>query len=437
MVVDVRCGGAFDSDGDGDGGGSGDPEGGPEVEAIVAMVRRKVQMDADLARAVAEFEVSGAWQASGAVSTRAWLVHHCHLSRTEARRQVRFGRALRSLPLVDAAFAEGAITADHVGVLLALDHGVTREPLHHQEQLLVDLARTYTFDQFKRLMAYWRQGNDPDGTDDEAEERRNRRDVHLNRSLDGMWLGRMVFDPVSGTTVAHELERLGDLLFESDWAEATERLGRMPLTCELGRTPSQRRADAMVMMAMRSASRTQDARKPTPLFHIHLNWATAYGALCELENGPPLPPREALSWLDGADVVRVDHTPEGPVTMSHAVRLPEITVRCLERAVLDGPDRKQCPPTDRVFSGATRRAIEIRDGQCVHPYCDRPARWCQIDHIKPYTQGGPTTQENGRLLCGFHNRWYYRRFQRYGESPQTSDEQTQQPPEERPPPRRE
>jgi hypothetical protein len=22
----------------------------------------------------------------------------------------------------------------------------------------------------------------------------------------------------------------------------------------------------------------------------------------------------------------------------------------------------------------------------------------------PYAEGGPTTQENGRLLCGFHNR---------------------------------
>src|SRR5471032_1882700 len=102
MVVDVRCGGAFDSD------GSGDPEGGPEGQAMVAMLCRKAQVDAETARAVAEFEVSGAWQASGAASARAWLVHHGHLSPAEARRQVRFGRALRHLPLVDAAFSEGA-----------------------------------------------------------------------------------------------------------------------------------------------------------------------------------------------------------------------------------------------------------------------------------------------------------------------------------------
>ena len=121
---------------------------------MVAVLRRKAQVDAETARAVAEFEVSGAWQASGAASVRAWLVHYGHLSPAEARRQVRFGRALRHLPLVDAAFTEGAITSEHVALLLALDHGATQGPLHHQEQLLVDLARTSTFDQFRRLVAY-------------------------------------------------------------------------------------------------------------------------------------------------------------------------------------------------------------------------------------------------------------------------------------------
>ncbi|MGL1102697.1 HNH endonuclease, partial [Vibrio parahaemolyticus] len=32
---------------------------------------------------------------------------------------------------------------------------------------------------------------------------------------------------------------------------------------------------------------------------------------------------------------------------------------------------------------------------------------CQGDHIIPYTQGGITSQENGRLACGYHNRRNY------------------------------
>lgn len=400
---------------------------------MVAVVRQKARMDAELARAVAEFEVSGAWQASGAVSAKSWLVHHCHLSRAEAARCVRHGRSLRHLPLLAAAFAEGAVTSDHVGVLVALDHGATEEALHRQEQLLVDLALTSTFDQFRRLVARWRQLADPDGTTEEAEARANRRDVGLAESLDGMWFGRMVLDPVSGTTVANELERLADLLFEADWAEATERLSRTPLVPELSRTPNQRRADAMVMMARRSASRPAGAAKPGATFCVHMDWDTAYGALCELEDGQPLPPREALSWLDGADVVRVTRTPGGPIALSHATRIHQVTPEGLGQAVSDARDRKECPPTDRVFTGATRRAIEIRDRQCSHPYCDRPARYCQIDHIQPYSQGGPTTQANGRCLCSFHNRWCYQQEQRHGQN--RTDERSGPPPGERSPPR--
>ena len=403
---------------------------------MVAMERRKARADAELVRFVAEFEASGAWVASGAVSVKAWLVHHCHLSRAEAGRQVRRARALRHLPRVEAAFFEGAITSDHVDLLLRFDHGATKEPLHHHEQLLVDLARAYTFAEFQRLVAYWRNHVDPDGTNEEAEAQRNRRDVHLSESFAGMWFGSMVFDPVSGTIVAHELERLCELLFEQDWAEATERLGRTPLTDDLRRTPNQRRADAMVMMALRSASRPKGAAKPGATFYVHMDWDTVYGGISELEGGPPLPPREALSWMEGADIVRVTHNEGGSIALSHATRLERVTRECLERAVSDPPDRKECPETDRIFTGATRRAIEIRDQQCSHPSCDRPARWCQVDHITPWSKGGPTTQENGRLLCRFHNRWYWQKEQRHGPNP-TGEQAGQGPPEERPPPRRE
>ena len=50
------------------------------------------------------------------------------------------------------------------------------------------------------------------------------------------------------------------------------------------------------------------------------------------------------------------------------------------------------------------RAIELRDRECTHHYCDVPAPSCQVDHIVPFSAGGPTVEENGRLLCAFHNR---------------------------------
>ena len=52
----------------------------------------------------------------------------------------------------------------------------------------------------------------------------------------------------------------------------------------------------------------------------------------------------------------------------------------------------------------TRRAIEIRDRCCTFPGCNIDVEWCQVDHIIEFTDGGPTTQDNGRLLCPTHNR---------------------------------
>ncbi len=69
------------------------------------------------------------------------------------------------------------------------------------------------------------------------------------------------------------------------------------------------------------------------------------------------------------------------------------------------PDRRvEVSATARLFTGATRRAIELRDRECTHPYCDRPACDCEVDHILPHAAGGLTVQENGRVLCAFHNR---------------------------------
>ena len=42
---------------------------------------------------------------------------------------------------------------------------------------------------------------------------------------------------------------------------------------------------------------------------------------------------------------------------------------------------------------------------CFHDSCDETPLFPEIDHIEPFSEGGPTTQTNGRLGCGFHNRW--------------------------------
>ncbi|MGI8517057.1 MAG: HNH endonuclease signature motif containing protein [Acidimicrobiia bacterium] len=36
--------------------------------------------------------------------------------------------------------------------------------------------------------------------------------------------------------------------------------------------------------------------------------------------------------------------------------------------------------------------------------CRRPAKWCDVDHIVSWLDGGPTSLDNLQLLCRFHHR---------------------------------
>jgi hypothetical protein len=82
----------------------------------------------------------------------------------------------------------------------------------------------------------------------------------------------------------------------------------------------------------------------------------------------------------------------------------------VERVVFDGPRRiRDLGNRRRMFTGGTRRSVELRDRECFHDYCDMPAEDCQIDHVQPWAAGGLTVEENGRVACAFHNRERHRR----------------------------
>jgi hypothetical protein len=58
-------------------------------------------------------------------------------------------------------------------------------------------------------------------------------------------------------------------------------------------------------------------------------------------------------------------------------------------------------PTRRLFDGWLAKLIRLRDQTCRDPYCDAPIQ--HLDHIIRYTDGGPTTFENGRGTCARGN----------------------------------
>jgi hypothetical protein len=348
-----------------------------DCESIVELHQLSGRLESFVTEATAAFEAGEEWAAEGAKTAASWIATRCRVPRAAAKRRTRLGRSLRHLPAVAQAWRDGDIGLDQARAIASARRHRTEASMERDESMLVAQASEMGFEDFYRALSYWKELADPDGAEASDEERRASRNVFLETSFSGLWLGQMTLDPISGSIVAAELNRLEHELFEADCCQAKERMGRTARIDELARTSAQRRADALVEMATRSRTAPADGIRPAPLFSIFVGYETLHGRICELENATVLPPSALTPWMDSA---------------------------YFERATFSLGNRIDVSVRSRLFTGGTRRAIELRDRICTHPYCYEPAENCQADHIQTYASGGKTTQDNGRLLCGFHNR---------------------------------
>lgn len=347
-------------------------------DAIVALSAEVARLESVVCRQSAAFDRSTQWSADGARNPSAWITMACRVERKTARRRVWLGEALWSMPLADHAFAVGTIGVDQLTVLVGARERsqVIADAYVRDEAMLVAWAKSLVFHQFRREVDEWIQGVDEAGEEDRAQRMRDGRRLHMSQSFENKWFADVVLDPVGGEIVNNALRSITAELFDQEWAAAKNRLGFSPGVMDLDRTPQQRRADALVEMAIRAQTAPAGGRRPAPLFTVLLG-VEAFRRTLELaDSNTIIPPGSAARWLDDA---------------------------VFERIVFDGPDRVLAVSRQRSFRGAVRRAIQVRDRRCAHPYCDRPVSECAVDHIVEYASGGCTSQENGRLYCAFHN----------------------------------
>jgi 5-methylcytosine-specific restriction protein A len=129
-------------------------------------------------------------------------------------------------------------------------------------------------------------------------------------------------------------------------------------------------------MAERSATLPDDGRRGRPLFTV-LVGADSLRRILELTNGTELRPAQLADYVEPA---------------------------LFEHVLFESPIKVIGVSKQRTYRDLLRKAILARDRGCQHPGCDAPIDQCEIDHKLPATQGGPTTQTNGRAWCGPHNR---------------------------------
>jgi hypothetical protein len=332
---------------------------------VVTLQRQRARLGAVAAEALARWDDRGVWAGDGSRTAAARLSRETNTSSQSAKVELRRARALRTMPATRSAVADGRLSIDHVDLLARANQTWRDAVFADHEALLVEQCERLRFHDARRMVDYWCQRADADRAENDAEHRRRASHLHCSETIDGerMISGRL--DPIGGSVVEAELLRLERELYLADRGDGVVRTG------------SQRCAAALVEMATRSASTPVDARRPKPLFTVLIGDQTLT-RLCELADGTLLPPGQLGAWLGVAD---------------------------LETVLFDGPSRIVSVSRRRTFTGALRRAIEVRDRRCQHPSgCDVPATACDVDHIVPRARNGETSQFHGRLECPTHNR---------------------------------
>lgn len=363
-----------------------DPAGLDDVELhdlVVRIQAERSRLAIAAADLLAEWDARGIWQGDGSRTAGHRLARETRSSVRSSKDEIRRARRIRHVPVARAAALDGRLSLDHVD-LLAHANSPERRPLFERDEaMLVDHCAALSYPDGARVIRYWTVGADDHlaappvpadlpadddhgsaaGDNDPAGSTGAR--VYLSRTFDDRFVLDGDLDPIDGTIVDDELDHLA------------ERIRLADLSAGIDRTPAQRRAAALVEMARRSATAPADGRRPRPLFTV-LVGDRSLEQLCELANGTVIPVPALVPHLRDA---------------------------CLESILFDGPSTVVSVSARRTFTGAVRRAVQVRDRHCQHPsQCDIPADRCDIDHIVPHARGGPTSQFNGRLECGPHNR---------------------------------
>ncbi|MCW2583310.1 MAG: endonuclease, partial [Klenkia sp.] len=207
------------------------------LDRTAEIVQSINRLNAELTRTVRHADVVGAAEHDGLTTMQSLLRGHHHYSTGAAAGVVKAGRVLEHLPRLEAAFAEGAVTAAQVGVVAdalrpcdiaaAADQDVDLDAF---DEAWTEVARTLPHTKLATAVTAFRTALDPDGPEpDPTEERR----FTMTRHANGSGSGRFDLDAVGFEKVQAVIESM---------VQADRPLGDL-------RTRAQQQADALVQWA--------------------------------------------------------------------------------------------------------------------------------------------------------------------------------------------
>lgn len=379
---------------------------------------------------------SGAWQGSGDRSFASWHARTSGNGDRCATAQVRQAERLAVVPQVADAVVQGRIGLEHAEAIAGL--AATGTPAQQEavsspsaQEQLIALAGEVDAGAFGGAVSRWAAAVDPDALEADHQAQRRERFLHVSDTPRGAFLrGRL--DQAAGRRLRHALEALTPRPAADD-----------------DRDRGQRAADALDSMAQAilAAADTKPGAHVPPQVSLIMTqeaWvaarahrdrqraaASSAGAGSGAAADADADARSGAGAGSGAGVGSADATqvtqdagaaphPSSlctPATWEDGTPVPasELAIALCECDVTRiAVDANGVPVdlgrTQRLFTGEQRRAIIARDRECIWPSCHQPARWCQIHHLRWWDRdSGPTSLDNGGLVCSFHHQEIHRR----------------------------
>ncbi|MBJ7281826.1 MAG: DUF222 domain-containing protein [Acidimicrobiia bacterium] len=317
--------------------------------------------------AVGQVERTNAWKGEGAKNISEWLSSETDCAQYEAQSVVILANQLQHLPTTQAALLSGVLSNAQA---VEVARGAIVDP--NTESQLLKLATYATVrdlrDAVSRVVAA--------ATDEAARHRQ----IHKSRSLrswidpDGAFIVKGRMTVANGAIVMAALKPIQDEIFKQARKSGNHE------------SPEAYAADALMALCAAKSVGAQGSSgtKPTrasAVMNIRIDidalkrGHTEHGETCEIAGVGPIPVATATEYLGEA---------------------------FLKLLVIDGTDIKTVAHMGRAIPAPLRTAIEERDRVCQVPTCDMTVG-LEIDHIKPFAEGGAASLENLVRLCRRHH----------------------------------
>ena len=367
-----------------------------------------------------EFDREQGWAGPGVRSLAHWLNWKCGLGDLVAREKVRVARALRELPMTDAAFERGEISYSKV-------RAMTRAATPENETQLLNIARHGTAAHMERLVRVYRQCRKRlDTSPIETEIRREERLYCFEEDDETMVLGGRV-SIEQGQLLVKALDAMVAEM-EKDEREAasetTENVSAETSVAESGANGSSE-VSAATSGQYVSAETLSDGKPDTPPFKpLRVRRATALVHIAEhylaTRGSGATPMRSSDAYQVFVHVNANDAHPDNRINGAHTIYMDDR--RCLaphvarqlacdasRRTVLENERGEvlNIGRRSRIVPWHIVHALRIRDGGCRFPGCNQH-RWTDAHHIHHWADGGETSLDNLVTLCRYHHRALHR-----------------------------